>query len=534
MIDIFSLSGLRLGNPKMIDGNIAMPANSKQKFAKCPCCNKKSKRVHSSYNRVLRDLPASTQCVSINLTVRKFFCKNPKCERKIFTEQPGDEIKPYSRFTNRTRKRLQKIFIEVSANKGAYISELISLPVSASTGLRLVDSIPIPETDKISILGIDDWAYRKGLSYGTILVNIETRTVIDILPGRDGISLKKWLKHHPEIITVTRDRASTYSCAVSEMLPNAIQVTDRFHLLKNLSDCVYDIIKLEYRSLANSLIEGSSSVETMPPDFKNEEPNKVLLKEKGERNDYSKSQFEKVKKLQEENYGYRTIAKVLKISRNTVRRYAKLDTLPKKSIYIRNNYSEYLDIIEKELIQSKSIKGIFEIISKAGFKGSMTAFYEYFKDHPLRKNITINTPTIPAKHQMISPRKISRYLRFEELSKIKDSFERKIMISLLSKNTLLEKLRKLSFSFRDMLLGDDDTILEDWFKMAIDLGKSQLKTFVNGLKSDIDAVRNAIITNWSNGQVEGQVNRLKSIKRQMYGKASFNHLRRKVILSKAG
>ncbi len=102
MVALFSLSGISLGIAKIIDGSISIPACSKQKFAPCTCCNKKSKRIHSSYIRVLRDLPASTHCVSINLTVRKFFCKNPECERKIFTEQPGPEIKAYSRMTNRT------------------------------------------------------------------------------------------------------------------------------------------------------------------------------------------------------------------------------------------------------------------------------------------------------------------------------------------------------------------------------------------------------------------------------------------------
>ena len=244
MKTLFSLSGIRLGTPHIIDFKIHVPARSIQKSAKCPCCAKRSKYIHSSYVRVLRDLPMSTHCVSINLTARKFFCKNPDCKRMIFTEQPGDEIKAYSRMTNRTRQRLQSIFLEVSARKGAYIAGLISLPVSPSTALRLVDSLPIPLIDKVSVLGIDDWAYRKGLSYGTLLVNIETRKAIDLLEGRDGVALKKWLKQHPEVETVTRDRASSYSSAVSAILPNAEQVADRFHLLANLSDSVYEVIRL--------------------------------------------------------------------------------------------------------------------------------------------------------------------------------------------------------------------------------------------------------------------------------------------------
>ena len=222
MMDLFSLPGIHLGTATMNDGHISIPGASTLKNAKCPCCNKKSNRVHGTYIRVLRDLPISTHCVSINLTIRKFFCENLACERKIFAEQPGPEIQAYSRITSRAREILENIFLEVSAQKGSYISCLISLPVSSSTALRMVYSLPIPSIGKVSVLGIDDWAYRKGLTYGTILVNIETGQVIDLLTGRDGDSLKKWLTLHPEIKVVTRDRASAYSSSVSIILPNAI------------------------------------------------------------------------------------------------------------------------------------------------------------------------------------------------------------------------------------------------------------------------------------------------------------------------
>jgi len=533
MKTLFSLSGIRLGTPHIIDFKIHVPARSIQKSAKCPCCAKKSKYIHSSYVRVLRDLPMSTHCVSINLTARKFFCKNPDCKRRIFTEQPGDEIKAYSRMTNRTRQRLQNIFLEVSARKGAYIAGLISLPVSPSTALRFVDSLPIPLIDKVKVLGIDDWAYRKGLSYGTLLVNIETRQAIDLLEGRDGVALKRWLKQHPEVETVTRDRASSYSSAVSAILPNAEQVADRFHLLTNLSDSVYEVIRHEYRDLSNSLLEDSPPQVAIAPDISDEEPTKGPGKEKGEMNDYFKARFDKVKEMLKDGVSVKSIAKSLLISRNTVRRYSKMDILLNKGIHVRNNYNEYQEIIEREFSEGKNITTIFDSITKAGFKGGRTSFYEQFKDHPMRTNPEIKTLPV-VKQRLMSPRKIARYLRFADLSKIENNFEREIMISLFRKNTILEKLQLQILSFKDLLLGNDDSLLEDWMNKTWAIGKFQLQTFVRGLRSDIKAVRNAIKTNWSNGQVEGQVNRLKSIKRQMYGRASFELLRRKVILSKAG
>jgi len=530
---IFSLSGIRIGSFQINDGHIFLQANSKHKYAHCPCCNEKSKRVHSSYVRVLRDLPISTRCSSIHLTVRKFFCKNPVCKRKIFAEQPGPEIKAYSRMTFRTRKLLQDLFLEVSARKGSYLSGLISLPVSPSTGLRLIGSLPIPTSDFVNVLGVDDWAYRKGQSYGTILVDIEQRQVIDLVPERDGVSLKKWLGYHPEVSVVTRDRASAYSSAVSATLPNAIQVADRFHLLMNFSDCIYDVIRSEYKNLSNSLNENSSQECTITTVSPNEESGKVPQKEKGEMNDYMKGRFDKVKEMLKDGHAIKAIAKSLKMSRITIRSYSNMDILPNKGIHLRNNYGKYQDIIEKEFSEGKNLTAVFDSIKKAGFKGGLSSFWEQYKDHPMRTN-SVKTLIPTVKNQLISPRKLTRYLQMADLSKIKDKADSEIMASLLNKNALLDKLRFQALTFKEMLLANDDSLLDGWIKRTLAIEKSRLRTFVNGLNSDIDAVRNAIVTNWSNGQVEGQVNRLKSIKRQMYGRAGFELLRRKVILSRAG
>ncbi len=535
MVNLFSLSGISLGVAQIIDGNISIPARSKQKYAKCPRCNKSSNQVHSSYVRVLRDLPASTYRVSINLTVRKFFCKDPQCERKIFTEQPGSEINAYSRMTNRTRKTLENILLEVSARKGSYLATLILLPVSPSTALRIVDSLPIPPVEKVTVLGIDDWAYRKGLTYGTILVNIETGQVIDLLSGRDGVSLKKWLAKHPEIKIVTRDRASSYSSAVSSILPNTIQVADRFHLLKNFSDSVYDVIRVEFRNLANSLNQDSSEqlrAQTPACELSEVESAKSPQKEKGERNDFLKERFKKVKEMIQNGVALRSIAKTLQMSRGTVRSYANMDILSSKSIYLKNNYNEYQGIIEKELSEGKSLAAVFVNMKEAGFRGSRTAFYEQYKNHPKCTNTVLVLSN--DKQRLISPRKISKYLGVNDLSKIKNKTDGDFMENLLRNNKILADLRYQVLSFKDLLLGNDGSLLDDWIKRTLAIGKLQLQTFVKGLLNDIEAVRNAIITNWSNGQVEGQVNRLKSIKRQMYRRAGFELLRRKVILGKAG
>ncbi len=459
MVALISLPGIWLGVAQIIDGSITISAHSKQKTAQCPCCDYKSKYVHSSYIRVLRDLSISTCCVSIHLTVRKFFCKNTECEKKIFTEQPGTEITAYSRMTNRTTKTLQKILLEVSGRKGSYLTKLISLPISPSTALRMIDSLPIPPAEKVTVLGIDDWAYRKGLTYGTILVNMETGQVIDLLRGRDGDSLREWLAKYPEIEIVTRDRASAFSCAVSSMLPNAIQVADRFHLLQNFSDCVYSVIRIEYKNLAISMNADPLLSETLPAEIPKEESGKVPLKAKGERNEYIKYRFQLVKQMLKEGSGIKTIAKSLQISRNAVRRYAKVDVLPIKSIYHKYDYNEYLEIISIGFSEGKSFPKIYTRMKEAGFKGSHSAFYSQFKDHPMRTNPTVYK-SIDIKLRLLSPRKISKYLAFTDLSKIKDETDRELMEKLLSKSNTLEKIREQVLTFKELLLGDNVALLK--------------------------------------------------------------------------
>lgn len=528
MLNIYSLPECALKIANITEERIVISAHSTLKYARCNCCNKKSTSIHSSYIRKLSDLPASTYGVSINLVVRKFFCKNPKCLRKIFSEQPGAEVSAYSRMTNRAIKRLQDILIEVSAQKGAYIANKVNLKISSSTALRLVDQMPMPLSEKVNVLGIDDWAIRKGSTYGTILVDNETKRVIDILQGRDGNSLKEWLKNHSEIKVVTRDRASSFSKAVTDVLPNTVQIADRFHLYKNLSDCAYEVIRSEYRNLSNLLSEEVTSQECRAdiPLFSLSAENKRV-------NNHFESRFNKVKKMKEDGYSLRNIAKLLKMSRNSVRRYASMDRYLGKNIPVKNNYTQYQHLIISKISNGASIKETFEFLKKLGFNGSLSSFYGFIKGHS-SINIQDYKPIPINKYRMISPRKISIYIRFSDLTEINDSLERKTMIELLNKSKLLSQLRNQILGFKKLFIDKDLSLLNDWMQETYDIGKSQLRTFVRGLKIDLDAVKNAIISKWSNGQVEGQVNRLKSIKRQMYGRAGFELLRKKVVLSSAG
>lgn len=430
--------------------------------------------------------------------------------------------------TNRATKRLQDILIEVSARKGAYIATLINLKISSSTALRLVEQMPLPIIESVNVLGIDDWAIRKGTTYGTILVDNETQRVIGVLKGRDGSLLKDWLKDHPEVKVVTRDRASSFSKAVIDVLPDCVQVADRFHLYKNMSDCAYEVIKSEYKNLSNSLCQ-----QDKPQEYKTEVQICTTDTENMGTKSHYGNRFDKVKEMLTEGYSIRNIARLLNMSRNSIRKYINMEKYPSKSITGRNNYIQYQQHIINEITKGSTIKKTFETLSQQGFGGSLSSFYVYMKRTSSIK-IQDYKPVKLLKYRMLSPRKIATFLKYADLAEIPDRQERQTMIELLKNSKILSQLRRQMLQFKQILVNRDITLLDDWIKETLNLGMPQLRTFIRGLKMDFEAVKNAILLKWSNGQVEGHVNRLKSIKRQMYGRAGFELLRKKVMLSKVG
>jgi len=432
---------------------------------------------------------------------------------------------------------LENILTETSSSKGAKLSQIIQLPVSPSTALRIVRSIPLPVFGDIKTLGVDDWAYRRGQTYGTILIDMDAGKVVDILPGRDGKELKVWLRTHPEIKYVCRDRSSAYSSAVKEILPSAHQVADRFHLVKNLSDSVYEVLRSEQASAIKP-----KNADPLPVNPESETPSepseqKVQERIKGESSEYRKEIFYKVKELLGKGVSFQAVAKCLQISRATVRKYADMDSPLIKSIPLRNDYHNYMDTIEIELSKGKSILSIHQKIEKMGFKGCYAAFQKQFRNHPEYINSAkskLSEKVACSAAKMLSPRKITLYLSFTDLEDIKSENDRTQIKQLIESNSLIRALRKQMLSFRNILSEGTPALLDKWMEETLQLGKKKLNTLVNGLKMDIDAVHNAITTSLSSGMVEGNVNRLKNIKRQMYGRADFDLLKRKVILSKTG
>ena len=481
---------------------VILAAEVSRQTAVCPVCKKISRHKHSHYTRVIRDLPICGKQTYIHLKIRRFKCQNKHCEKRIFSEQP-EGFAPYSRLSNRARDTLTKIMIEISANKGSVISKYIALNISSSTCLRLVHSLKLPILGQISHLGIDDWALRKWCSYGTALVDMDTSRVVDLLPGRDGESLSEWLGTQNDIKTVNRDRAGSYASVVSKVNQRAEQIADRFHLIKNLSEHIESIM-FSNSALINKIVSQEKSIH-----------NSVKLHHNSQFFDIAKSKLAM-------GYSQTKVAKDLNLSRYTIWKYAHSDAFPSSSRRT-SIFDKYKFLIERELAAGTSLHTIHKMIVKAGYKGARSNFYIHFgttKSNPFEK--------------VISMKVLSKYMFSKNIRLISSKIERNQIELLSEKLPWIIPLNKLCSSFSELLKNGNKESLDKWLADAQNLNIKRLCRFVGGIRKDYNAVLNAVIHSSSSGVVEGNINRLKCIKRQMYGRASIELLKRKVILAASG
>ena len=537
---------LKLQEIEYSDSIIRIYASVKSRRSRCPSCGKYSKRVHDYYYRTITDLPVFQNRTVILLKTRKFKCGNNRCHRKVFSEHTPDIVR-YSRRTSRATRILETFAIELTGRLGSILSKQMHLTVSSSTITRIAHSQQLPDINQPRVLGVDDWAYRKGVSYGTILIDMETSRPIELLPSRGGKALKNWLLNYNDVQIVTRDRASSYASAIIEACPNAIQIADRFHLLMNLSDALDTYFKSISTKIRTLITAKTNEILELPDheivsDEKAKASQSVLAAQEitNIKVDQRLDTFNKVKELQANGVPILKISRDLKMSRNTVRSYFLQESLSPKSHPKSTNIELFTNHIVVRLnIAGYKIKDIIEEIRGLGFNGSQTQ--AYYNINVIRENHDIRTPgfsQVPLPRipyvKPLSSRKLAKYIGFC-LTEIMDPQERYYLQTLLDNITELRIVRKLVQIFKAMLARGRGNIRR-WIEFIIRSKRklSGLKTFARGLLRDIEAVENGINMRWSNGAVEGHVNRIKSIKRQMYGRASFELLRKKVILSQSG
>jgi transposase len=500
-------------------------------FAVCPNCSQESVRVHSGYTRKPADLPCSGWRVQLQIYVRRFFCDNSVCLRRTFVEQMHELIDAYARRTKRLIQAQRDIAYSDGGEAGARLTTKLGMPTSPDTLLRMIQSTMEREKPCPRVLGVDDWAIHKRHTYGTILVDLERREVVDLLPDRKPETLARWLINHPQVEIISRDRGDEYIQGIAQGAPHAIQIADRFHLLQNLLDVVERLLKHHPNDLRQAAAKCALTSEAEPTP---EQP--ALIENQGEpppreqpQKSYREMRFEEVKALQAEGCSQREIERRLGISRRTVAKYFRLEVPP--SITRQNSSGSkmlpYLDFVQKRWVEGcYNLTQLFAELQAQGFSGSYASLYRAVHGRLGVGNLKTAKGLAP-KPVVFSPRQAAWALIRPESSLREQQISFRNALREVSMQ--ISNAHELAHTFREMIEMRQPEKLDKWLQEAEKSQIVEFKRFADSLRSDYDAIKAALTYSWSNGQVEGQVNRLKTIKRQMYGRAKFGLLRKRVL-----
>lgn len=269
---------LQLETVDVDPAGITLEVASIQKTPACPACGHLAHRIHSDYVRTLADLPWPELPVRIRLRVRRFFCDQLTCPRTTFTEQLHALASPYARRTQRLAAAQCEVALALGGAAGARLAAKQHMPTSRQTLLRLPRQMPLPPAAP-RVVGLDDWAKRKGHTYGTIVVDLETHDPIDLLDDRSAETVETWLRAHPTVEVVGRDRSETYASGATAGAPDAVQVADRWHILKNLHEAIEQELAQRRVQVARGApvdlpATEAAPVTSVPRTSPNETPNK--------------------------------------------------------------------------------------------------------------------------------------------------------------------------------------------------------------------------------------------------------------------
>jgi transposase len=312
--------GLEITSVSETPEEVLVRVTSYRSSSPCPHCSTPSSAIHSLYRRHPKDLPCAGRPIRLVFTVRKFFCRNPTCSCKVFTERLPDFLEASSRLTKRLRTAVQEIGFATGGKGGERLGDKLAMPISEATVLCSLFLVPLPEVSKVHVVGVDDWSWRRGKRFGSILVNLETHKIIGLLADREAESVRQWLAAHPEVDVVSRDRGEMYIDGATRGAPQATQVADRWHILSNLGDAVEAfLIRAQIRLEDGKAPLGESQERDKPlssfsatPASQRKSQARLLRKWK---------LYQRVQQLHASGMSLRKIGEELGLARNTVRKY---------------------------------------------------------------------------------------------------------------------------------------------------------------------------------------------------------------------
>jgi len=476
----------------------------------CPRCGTASFRVHSRYIRTVSDLPCCGRPVEWRLTARRFVCTASHCLQKIFAERFGNSVLPSrSRRSARLECLVHHLGLALGGRPAAGFAKRLMLPVSNDTLLRVVRRRARRPMEPLAVVGVDDWAFRRNCRYGTIVCDLERHRVVKLLPDREIATVATFLAKHRTIKVLSRDRGGGYREAAAQVLPRALQVADRWHLMENASAAFLDAVRRSMRSIRAAI--GATIID----------PKLLTAAERLQYEGYLHREDANaaILALHHDGVPIKEIVRRLGHSRGLVRkviRGLRTDVFRTR----QSTLDPFLSILDEEWNSGcRNGAELWRRLKARGFSGSLRVVTEWATRRRRAERVTgAHLRKVPSVRTIARMMTIGR----DHLTKAETITVAAIETSV----PALNEAREIIDHFHGMVRTRDVAELDPWIEAA---SNSLVASFARGVMADRSAVRAAIVEPWSNGQTEGQVNRLKVVKRQMYGRAKIDLLEARLI-----
>ena len=546
MTIIPDLSDLVIEQVRMTN-EVTITVRAASPTAPCPCCGIISKRIQSRYTRTLRDLSASGRPVHLVLHVRRFFCQGNTCVRKIFAERFPALTLPRVKFTLRLQEALREMGFELGGEAGARLGKKLSYPGSPDTILRLVKRAELPAASSPRVVGLDDWSWKRRLRYGTLICDLESRKPLDVLADRSVETVSAWFVAHPSVEIVSRDRSSEYAAAIKKGAPQAIEVADRWHLGKNLAESVSALLaglRAEIRrALQGQTMPEQERAETQPVLEEEKRParshgeDQVRLARRAQKLD----RYEQVLELRDQGLLAAAIGSRIGISGRTVQRWLAHGSFPEARR--RRRRPSLIDPYERYVLQwwqagNRNGLQLYRALTAQGYKGSSKAMYRYLErlQTPQRHSVGV-TPSKPHRRQRVqaSPAPLENFSAqratwlFVRHPDELDETQHHELALIRQVSPSAEAAYRLAQAFMQMIREQTGHQLDVWLGEAEASRLPEFQSIARGIQQDKAAVLAGLTLPWSNGPLAGHVNRLKLLKRSMYGRARLPLLRARVL-----
>ena len=495
----------------------------------CPDCGLHSRRRHGWRRRRLQDYPAYGDEVTVDLAICRWRCQAPACPRRTFSDQIASIARPFARRTSHVGEIVSHLGHATGGRPAERLLHRLGLGVSDDTVLRQLKNRAQDNAESPKVLGIDDWSWRKSQTYGTIIVDLERRVVIDILEDRDVVSCTNWLKRHPEVEVISRDRCGLYAQAARQGAPQAKQVADRFHIVQNLRQAIEEQMNFHGRATGRALLSDADNITAAGS----------LLKSRLAHRTSREVIFNTIHALRNQGLSCSEIGRRTGFPRRSIAKWLQLETPPdrRRAALKRTSpwyFEEFLRQSWKGGIRTGS--ALFRLIRERGYEGSQTHLQrllagwrraEQQASDPKVEHEILKPVRDPETGHAISP-VIAAALCIKPRGKLTPDQARKVD-ALKAGSPAFATMRCFAMRFNGILRGREADPLPAWIDDAIETDLAPLVRFARTLNRDFDAVKNATEMPWSNGQAEGQINRLKTLKRAMYGRAGPELLRARML-----